>query len=61
MKDTEYMLQEHKSIQTPANGVDHLFHYPCYDRSDIQVYWLCWKKDNIIIIGMSGFLENWNV
>lgn len=61
MKDTEYMLQEHKSIRTPDNGVDHLFHYPCHDRSDIQVYWLCWKKENIIIIGMSGFLENWNV
>lgn len=61
MKDTEYMLQENKSIRTPDNGVDHLFHYLRHDRSDIQVYWLCWKKENIIIIGMSGFLENWNV
>lgn len=61
MKGTEYMLQEHKSIRTPDNGVNHLFHYLCHDRSDIQVCWLCWKKENIIIIGMSGFLENWNV
>lgn len=60
-KGTEYMLQEHKSIRTPDNGVNHLFHYLCHDRSDIQVCWLCWKKENIIIIGMSGFLENWNV
>lgn len=30
MKDTEYMLQEHKSIRTPDNGVDHLFNYLCH-------------------------------